>query len=83
VSIMTVTEAATLIVAVSGLVVAVGTAFVGVWNAVHLAQVHTLVNSMATRTESLQRALGHAQGIGDAERASTHADPPTRAERAP
>lgn len=59
---LTVTEAVTLMAAVGAFVVAITGAFVSVWNAIHLAQVHTLVNSMATRTEALQRDLGRAEG---------------------
>lgn len=60
---MTVEQAVTLIAAVGAFIVSITGAFISIYNATHIAQVHTLVNSMAARTESLQRALGRAEGF--------------------
>jgi len=59
---MTVTEAVTLIAACGAFLVSTAAAFVSVWNAVHLGQVHTIVNSQATKFEEMSRSLGHAEG---------------------
>jgi len=59
---MTVAEAVTLIAAVGAFVVAIAGAFVSVWNAIHIGQVHTIVNSQSTKFEELQRRVGYGEG---------------------
>jgi len=59
---MTVAEAVTLIASVGAFVVAVTGAFVSVWNAIHIGQVHTIVNSQSTKFEELQRRVGYGEG---------------------
>jgi hypothetical protein len=59
---VTVPEAVTLLAAVGSLIVATCGAFVSVWNAVHLASVHTIVNSQATKFEALAKQAGFAEG---------------------
>ena len=59
---MTVAEAVTLIAAVGGFLVATAGAFVSVWNAVHVSQVHTAVNGQAARFEMLAKQAGFAEG---------------------
>ena len=71
---MSVAEAVTLIAAVGAFVVAITGAFVSVWNAIHIAQVHVIVNSQATKFEDLQRRIGYEQGA--ASRLERRAAPP-------
>jgi len=59
---MTVTEAVTLIAAVSAAVASISASAIAIYNAVRVAQVHTLVNGMSTRAEQLARDLGNAEG---------------------
>jgi hypothetical protein len=60
---VTVAEAVTLIAALGAFLVAAAGAFVSVWNAIHLAQVHTIVNSQATKFELLATRAGFAEGV--------------------
>ena len=59
---MTVSEAVTLIAATGAFIVAAAGAFVSVWNAVHIQQVHVIVNSQAKKFEALARQAGFAEG---------------------
>lgn len=59
---MTIPEVITLLAACGAFVGVVATAFVSIWNAVHLAQVHTLVNSQSVRMEALSARAGYAEG---------------------
>ena len=72
---MTVAEAVTLIAAISAFFTALAAAVVSVLNAAKLDQVHTLVNSQATKFETLARSAGFAEGVSST--SSPKEPPPT------
>lgn len=55
-------EAVTLIAALTSAIVAIGGVAIGWRNANKVDQVHTIVNSQATKYEALARAAGFSQG---------------------
>lgn len=63
--------------AAGALAVSVAGAFVSVWNAIHIGQVHRVVNGQAAKFESLAKQAGFAEGTRSNLKLAEENEPPT------
>ncbi|HLZ25663.1 MAG TPA: hypothetical protein VKQ30_26355 [Ktedonobacterales bacterium] len=73
---MSVTEAVTLISALTAAIVGIGGVVVSIINARQIQGVHTIVNSQATKFETLAQRAGFAEGVSSVSEPQLPHQPP-------